>query len=299
MKYAAITSFILIILSILWLILALYLAAFVMTGSRQTLDEAMQWQSGRYDTSFYDELEKDDYTVTSYDGYILNVQLLHNPTPTDKYVIISHGYTDNRIGSLKYAKLYLALGYHCIIYDLRGHGLNKSTFTTYGIREGQDIAALVEDTRKRYPNISQLGLHGESLGAASTITALQYKPDVDFVVADCGFADIEGVLREGYRKAHVPSFLVDVADIGARIRYHFSLKKMRPIDALSENEIPILFIHGAQDDFILPDHSERMAKATKGQSVLHLIDGAGHAESVLTQPDDYMNYLSEFIQNLN
>ena len=42
MKYAVIAVTILLILSVLWLILALWLASFVMTGSRQTLDEAMK-----------------------------------------------------------------------------------------------------------------------------------------------------------------------------------------------------------------------------------------------------------------
>ena len=227
--------------------LMLWLASFVMTGKRQTLDEAMQWQSEHYDTSFYEKLEKTNYTVKSFDGYELHVQFLKNPTPTDKYMIISHGYTDNRMGALKYVPMYLELGYNCIIYDLRGHGENEPTFTTYGIREGEDISELVKDTRSRYSDISQLGLHGESLGAASTVASMKYKPDVDFAVADCGFSDIDNVLRGAYKYYHMPEFFVDMADLGARVRYGYSLKSMRPIDSLDDNEVPILFIHGADD----------------------------------------------------
>ena len=257
-----------------------------MTGVRQTLDEAMKWQSERYDTSFYEKLQKTTYTVEGDKGYILHVELLKEPENEDsrKYIILSHGYTDNRYGSLKYVKMYLDLGYHCIIYDLRGHGENAETFTTYGILESKDLMALISDTRKRYPDIEQLGLHGESLGAASTLTALQYKPEVDFVVADCGFSDIENVLRGGFKRSHIPSVLFEVGDLGARLRYHYSLKKMRPIDALSENEIPILFIHGDKDEFILPANSEAMAERTKGMKEFRLIHGAGHAEAILVDP---------------
>ncbi len=295
MKYAVIAIIFLLTLSLLWLILALWLASFVMTGDRQTLGQAMKWQSERYDTSFYDELDHNDYTVKSYDGYELHARFLRCPEHSGKYVIISHGYTDNRIGSLKYAKLYIALGYSCIIYDLRGHGLNQPTFTTYGIREGKDIAELVKDTRARYNDIQLLGLHGESLGAASTVTSLQYKPEVDFVVADCGFSDIDNVLREGYKNAGAPTFLIDVADFGAKIRYHYSLKKMRPIDSLEDNELPILFIHGADDTFILPKNSEDMAARTKGYSEFHIIQGAGHAESILNQPEEYERIVRAFL----
>lgn len=286
---------ILAVLALLAVLLSLWLAGYVMTGKRQTLNEAMQWQSEHYDTSFYDALEKEDYTVDSYDGYTLHVQLLKNPGPVTKYMLLSHGYTDNRMGSLKYAKMYLDLGFNCIIYDLRGHGENESTFTTYGIREGQDIAALVKDTRERYPELTQLGLHGESLGAASTVNSLQYKPEVDFAVADCGFSDIENVLRGGFKSAHLPAFFVDLTDFGAKIRYHYSIKAMRPIDSLDDNEVPLLFIHGAEDAFILPKNSEDMAARTKGVHELHLIEKAGHAESVLTDPALYAQYVREFL----
>lgn len=278
--------------------LTLWLPSFVMTGTRQTLDEAMAWQTQRYDTSFYDRLEKTSYPVEGTNGYLLHAQLLKNPNPGTKYVILSHGYTDNRVGSLKYASMYLDLGFHCIIYDLRGHGENEPTFTTYGILEGSDLNCLIKDTKERYPDLTVLGLHGESLGAATTITSLKYGPDVDFVVSDCGFSDLENVLREGYRNAHMPAFLVDLADLGARLRYHYSIKAMRPIDSLGENEIPVLFIHGGDDSFILPKNSEDMANRTRGYSEFHTIQNAGHAESVLTDPDAYREYVAGFLETL-
>ena len=283
------------ILVVLALALGLWLAGVTMTGRRQTLDEARAWQAERYDLSFYDAAEKTDYTVPSYDGYELHVQLLRCPQASGNYVIISHGYTDNRFGALKYARFYLEQGWNCVIYDLRGHGENAPTFTSYGIREGQDIAALVQDTRSRYPDLIRLGLHGESLGAASTISSLQYRPQVDFAVADCGFSDIENVLRGGFRSAHLPGFVFRLADLGAKLRFGYFLSTMRPIDALKENEVPILFVHGADDGFILPKNSQDMAARTKGYQELHLIAGAGHAESALVAPEEYRSILTEFL----
>ena len=286
-----------IIIALLFIALTLWLPSFVMTGKRQTLEEAFNWQSDHYDTSFYNDLEKTDYTVSGYEDYILHVEYLKNPVPTTRYMILSHGYTDNRMGSLKYVSMYMDLGFNCIIYDLRGHGENESTFTTYGIREALDLKSLIEDTRTRYSDITILGLHGESLGAATTITSLKYKPQIEFAVADCGFSDIDNVLREGYRNAHVPVFLVDLADLGAKIRYHYSLKDMRPIDSLDDNTIPILFLHGEEDTFILPKNSMDMADRTKGKHELHLIPKAGHAESILVNPELYRQYVTAFLED--
>ena len=283
------------ILLVLFMALICWLPSFVMTGSRQTLEEAFAWQTDHYDTSFYDTLKKTDYTVTGSDGYILHAELLENPKLSTEYVIITHGYTDNRFGALKYVPAYLDLGFNCIIYDLRGHGENEQTFTTYGIREALDLECLIEDARQRYPDMTTLGLHGESLGAATTVTVLKYRPQVDFAVSDCGFSDIENVLREGFRHSGVPRFLFSLADLGARIRYHYALKDMRPIDSLDDNEIPVLFLHGEEDDLILPKNSEDMAVRTKGRSEFHTIPGAGHAESVIVDPVLYEHYLADFL----
>ena len=289
---------ILCVLLIAFAAFAFWMPGFVMTGRRQSTEEALAWQNEHYDVSFYDSLSKTDYTVKGFEDYELHVELLKNPTPSTKYIILSHGYTDNRIGSLKYVPMYLQFGFNCIIYDLRGHGDNAPDFTTYGVREAKDLKCLIDDTRARYPDLETLGLHGESLGAATTITVLQYRPAVDFAVADCGFSDIENVLRGGYRAAHVPEWLVDVADFTGKLRYGYSLKAMRPIDALDENTIPILFLHGEADTFILPKNSEDMAARTQGYCELHLIPGAGHAESILTDPALYMDYVHAYLAAL-
>ena len=275
-----------------------YLAHFSMTGKRQTLEEARAWQEAHYDLSWYDGLEKQDYTVISGDGYVLHCQLARNPAPSDRYVIISHGYTDNRFGALKYGKIYLDLGFNLIVYDLRGHGLNAPTFCTYSVRESRDLNAVIADARARFAGMKVLGLHGESLGAATTVAVLKYAPAVDFAVADCGFSEITPVLVGGLRAMKLPGGLVRVASACARLRYGYSFGRMRPIDGLAESRVPVLFIHGAEDDFITPDHSRRMYDAARGEKRLVLIPGAKHANSVLTDPAMYAEAVGAFVKRL-
>ncbi len=291
MKKMLIAIIVLILIALI--ALTLWMPSFIMNAKKQTYEEAFQWQSEHYDTSFYENLDKTDYTVTSNDGYVLHAEFLKNPKPSTEYVIITHGYTDNMMGALKYATLYLDLGFNCIIYDLRGHGKNEPTFTTYGIRESDDLMCVIDDTRGRYRDMMTLGLVGESLGSGTTITCLRYRPDIDFAIADCGFSDIENVLKKG-----TPDILIDLADIGARIRYHYALKDMRPIDALDDNEIPILFIHGAEDSLIPPENSEAMAARTKGISEFHTIPGADHAVAIITDPEMYRGYVEAFLKRI-
>ena len=283
------------IVIVLICVLTLVLAYFVMNGKRPTLQEAWEWQSARYDTSFYEGLQKTDYLVAGHDGYDLHVQLVQNPNPTNRYIIFTHANTDNHIGSLKYVPLFLDLGYNCILYDMRGHGEGKPTFCTYGLLEGKDLAELVKDTRERYPDIAELGLHGESLGGSTTISALAYSPNVDFAVSDCAFADLDSAIRQKFKTMHLPEFLVPLADIGIRVLYGYSINDMRPIEALEGNTVPILFIHGDADTTVPPESARELCEAAKGKGELHYVSGADHAESVLIAPNEYREVVSSFL----
>ena len=280
---------------VLIICVSLLMAAILTTGNRRSLKEGFERQKSRYDTRYYEVLEKKSYVIEGYNGYEIHVQFLKNTEPTDKYMILTHGYMDNRFGTLKYAWIYLELGFNCIIYDIRGHGLNKRTYTTYGVYESLDLCALIDDTLQRYPDLKVLGAHGESLGASSSITALKYKPKIDFVVEDCGFACIESVFRE---YSHAPQFLISLGDMGMRLRYRLSYRKMRPIDALPGNKIPILFMHGGDDTLIRPHHAEEMYEVTEGPKEIHIIPGGTHAHSVLGAREDYKKYVEQFLKDI-
>ncbi len=291
---------IVVFLVLLLLILAagFYMASVSLRIQPQTLDEAWAWQKEHYDVSWYEALRKEDFTVKSYDGYVLHAERLFNPVPSDRFVLISHGYTDNHLGSLKYTKMYLDLGFEVILYDLRGHGENEKTFCSYSFREGRDLDCMIRACRERFPDTQVFGLHGESLGAASSIACLRYKPDINFVVSDCGFSDITPIFQSGLTAMHIPGFMVHVASFCAKVMYGCSYSDMRPIESLKDNTVPILFLHGEEDPFILPWHSRKMQEATAGYSELYLIPGAVHAFSVLHAPDVYKEHVSGFLEKV-
>ena len=164
----------LLILLVFMIGISVYLVIYAMKNMHHhSLEDSRAWQEHHYDLSWYDSMEKTDYTVTCVDGYVLHAQFLPNPVPTDRYVLITHGFTDNHYGSLKYARIYLDNGFNVIIYDLRGHGMNSKTITTFTILEREDLYAMILDSRRRYPDMKVLGLHGESLGAGTTVAVLE------------------------------------------------------------------------------------------------------------------------------
>ncbi|EIC94807.1 alpha/beta hydrolase domain protein [Lachnoanaerobaculum saburreum F0468] len=130
--------------------------------------------------------------------------MVKNPIPSDKYVIISHGFKSNRYGAVKYVDSYIDLGFNCIIYDMRDHGENAKATVSLGQFESEDLYKLIEDTYNRYGMI-KLGLHGESMGAATSLMVL-LKAKVDFVWR-CGFSNLYDLIYKAYDIAKTPFVL--------------------------------------------------------------------------------------------
>ena len=118
------------------------------------------------------------------------------------------------------------------------------------------------------------------------------------MVADCGFAEIMNVMKGGLKDMHLPEWMIYPAQLCTRLIYGYTYTRMRPIDSLKDNDIPILFFHGEKDTFIRPFNSELMQKETKGYSELHIIPEATHAASVLTAPEDYRRYTEQFLERI-
>ena len=216
-----------------------------------------------------------------------------------RFVIISHGYTYNRCGSMKYASVFRKLGYNCVIYDDRNHGENAKSITTFGRDESRDLLAVIEDTRRRFGKDIALGCHGESMGTGLTITSLQYNPQIDFIVADCGYADLADVNKNTVKnKFHLPVFIASLGGAISGLLYGFNFMKARPIDCMKDSKIPICFAHGGDDDFIFPEHSKRMHEAYTGYSEYHEYEGAGHGISIDSDPERYANMVKEFLQKV-
>ena len=216
-----------------------------------------------------------------------------------KFIIISHGYTYNRHGSMKYASMYRRLGYNCVIYDNRAHGENAKSLTTFGRDESRDFLKVIEDTRRRFGKDITLGCAGESMGTGLTITSLQYKPEVDFIVADCGYADLENVVDNSVKNLfHLPKFVGRLGGVISGLLFGFNYNKARPIDCMGDSTIPICFVHGGADDFIFPINSQRMNEAYKGYSEYHEVEGAGHGLSIDTDPEGYEKMVREFLDKV-
>jgi len=252
----------------------------------------------------YDSYFKKDYEIIGKDGYVFHATFVDTPgiRNNGKYVIILHGHTSCRYGSVKYVNSYIKLGFSCIIYDARTHGDNLPSVCTLGNIESEDLMNVINDTRQRYDDIKVLGLHGESMGSTTALSSIRFSPKIDFIVADCGFIGCYEVLYDCYSNIHM-SFLCPFIRAAGRILYHIDIKDSNALKALEKNYVPVLFIHGAGDTFIKPFHSKELKKkASEGGAYteLILVEGAGHAKCrSVAGFEKYTEYIRNFLSRIN
>lgn len=247
----------------------------------------------------YDRLPKTPFTVKGDGGYVLHCEYIPAAEESHRFVILSHGYTYTKYGSVKYMHLFRQLGYNCILYDNRGHGKNAFAACTFGIRESRDLLCLIRAVRQKCPPNAILGLHGESMGSGIGITALGAHPPVDFVVNDCGYGVLSAVLEHKLKQIfHLPSGFLRYLDRFAKPLFGYSFYDVRPIDSLKTNRVPICFIHGRADTFIPFAQSRAMQAATAGYSELHLFDGADHAQCIEKDPAQYRQVVTAFLDKV-
>jgi uncharacterized protein len=254
--------------------------------------------AGRFRPKDFESLAKQDVTIVSPFGYKIKA-LLVEPHQSNRYIIIAHGVTENKVNSIKYMNLFLKRGFNAVIYDHRRHGESEGKTTSYGHYEKFDLKAVVDWLKKeKGPNLL-LGIHGESMGAATMLLYAGMLEDAaDFYIADCPFSSLKDQLRYQLKKEmKLPgSLIIPIGNLFLRLRDKYWITDVSPISVIDQIQHPILFIHSKKDDYILPSMTEKLFAQKQGPKMLFLAENGRHAQSLNENAEDYENAIDEFLE---
>ena len=245
----------------------------------------------------YKKWKSEEYTIKSFDGYELHTTYIPAATPSKKFVILVHSSTYCRIGGVKYFNIFRKMGYNGILFDLRGHGENKKTPSTWGIKESKDLLSVIDDTVNRFGDDIKIGVHGECLGGVTALTALKYHPHISFVIADSCYNSLYSLLCKLIEQiGHVKPALFDhPAALFFKCMFGFSYKKIFTRDSLKGNTVPICFIQGDSDCVVPVNDTMELQSATKGYSEIHIFEGADHTRNILADEERYERIVRNFL----
>ncbi|WP_408072497.1 alpha/beta hydrolase [Butyrivibrio sp. JL13D10] len=288
-----------IILIILYLFVCAILARSM--GLVKCIDPSIAYQkeNRRHFLDGYKNWKKEEYIIKSFDGYELHATYIPSAIPSKKYVILVHSSTYCRIGGIKYFNIFQKMGYNGILFDLRGHGDNKKSPSTWGIKESKDLLSVINDTVNRFGNDIKIGVHGECLGGVTALTALKYNPHISFVIADSCYNSLYSLLcKLAQQVAHVSPVLFDPAEIFFKLMFGFSYKNIFTKDSLRGNKIPVCFIQGDSDCVVPVNDTMELESATKGYTEMHIFEGADHTRNILVDAERYEAIIKHFLYSV-
>lgn len=273
-----------------------------------------------YDTVVEEEIKRGHFTREWYDANVCLEEFpLHSPFGYDlhcalwpreeaasftdgrrRVVVLVHGFTYCLLGQIKYASLFRELGFDCVLYDHRNHGLSGRAPTTMGAFESKDLALVCDWARSRFGEDAILGTQGESMGAATVMLHAGMDPNLAFAVEDCGYSSLTKEMKHELKNYfHLPSFLIlPVASLFFRLRGGVFFRDVCPAGALQNSaKTPMLFVHGDADELVPPEMLQACYAAKSGAKAMWLVPGAPHAGCYAADTAGYRERVRNFLSD--
>ena len=184
-------------------------------------------------------------------------------------VELVHGWESARDRTLPMAVFLHAAGFHCLTFDVRGHGANPAeSLPISGGEFGRDAGAAFRTLLER-PEVTAGAISGHSMGAIGAILAAAADPRVAALVATSSPADPYRLTRQTFRLAHLPipgPIAWPLAWLTTRVylrpRGH-RVAEISAAAAIARYAGPVLLAHGDLDAVVPVGHMARLADAVR------------------------------------
>jgi alpha-beta hydrolase superfamily lysophospholipase len=200
--------------------------------------------------------------------------------------LLFHGYSSEKSGLLPEARAFLDLGCEVVVTDFPGHGESPGTMTSLGIHEARDVAAVVAEVRRREPGRPVI-LYGHSMGGVAVLKAMaDHGATPDAAVVESVFDSLLRAIRFRFDLLSAPSWpAAEILLFWGSVQLGANGFAHDAMDYATRVEIPTLVLHGSQDNRASVAGAQRVDSALRNPAGLLIIEGAGHVNPVLTQPD--------------
>ena len=245
----------------------------------------------------FEQLPQEEVRITS--DYACTVRGTYFPNDDSKdTVVILHGYSYTKYGSVRYMRMFYEAGYNVLIYDHRGHGLSGPSLCSMGHIEKYDLKTWLDWIEERNGTNGKIGTLGVSMGGATVLLHAAIDERVDFVIAECPYASVWEEFKYILKKEYgLPAFpILHIASILSKLKIGATFKDIAPEKGINKIDAPILFIHGVQDTYVLPEASEKMYEQRKGPKKLYLVEEAKHADAYEVNPQAYEATVKQFLE---
>jgi alpha-beta hydrolase superfamily lysophospholipase len=262
--------------------------------------------------------QRQDFTVKAPDGVTLRGWMVVPPQPNGSWVLLFHGVSDNRVGTIGQSEILLRAGYSVVMMDARAHGASEGPIATYGWLERNDTRAIIDalilselepcmtvqwagSGRTPCTAPKHIFALGESMGAGIALQSAAVDPRIEAVVAEAPFASLREASYDyaGLRWSPLLGKTL-FAPFSWTLLYRgeslagFSAAGVSPEKAVAARPFPVLLICDGKDEALPCRHSEMIYAAARGPKELWVVPGAYHTAALGFQPEEFRRRVLAF-----
>lgn len=244
-------------------------------------------------------LPYESVSITSFDGKKLFGRYYHTRDGAPLQIQF-HGYRGSAMrdfcGGTPFAG---RMGHNALVVDQRSHGRSEGHTIAFGILERYDCQSWCRYAHQRFGSEIPMVLVGVSMGAATVLMAsdLELPENVKAVVADCPYSAPKTIICKVAAEMGIPRKAAGViCSVGAFLYGKFRLNAASAVESVGRTKLPVLLIHGEDDDFVPYHMSQEIYEACASEKELHTFPNAGHGMSYLEDPQRYEAVVGKFLQ---
>ena len=185
-------------------------------------------------------------------------------------LLFFHGARVNLSGSIYRLRAFRDAGFNVLAFDYRGFGKSSprlpSEQSVY-----EDAEAVMQWLESRVPEQRKRILYGHSLGGPIAAEAALRGSGAAALVLESTFTSVSEMTR-------LSSLVTQRLDL---------------LDKLQRLKLPVLIVHGAEDDLVPPEMAKRLYEAAHGPKRLLMVEGMGHRWVAFRAKDSIFAQLRE------
>ena len=220
-----------------------------------------------------------DTRIPAVDGGEIEVWRIDPEGVSRGMVVLAHGWSRNRDRMVQRARIFGKMGFTTVIHSARDHGRSTPHRFMNAFRFAQDIESVLNWVNR------PVLLYGHSAGAAGAVIAAARNPEkVTHLFVEGCYARTREALRSLYRSFNPVFGLVfaPMVVLWMDLFYRFQMDQISPVRLAPGLHIPVLIIHGEQDQNFPLHHAWRLRDAfPAGTAELFVGMGADHSSCSL------------------
>lgn len=295
---------ILVLFLILFIGLSLYTRSIASDMLHHPMEERIEnglWPPEQTPDSY--NLEYEIVSTTSPDGLELTGWFL--PGGNGATVMIQHGSPGGRQDGLYEAAFLNKAGYNVLLGSFRAHDDCEGESITFGYYEIQDVEAWHAYLLGRNDiDPERIGIFGESMGGGTSLLYVAKNSGIQAIATGSAFGLTQEVVEEfiKFENPVIPDWAVPI--LAKFIVYwaeqlgEMDSKALETQAVIADiSPVPVLIIHGGQDDKIGATIGRQLYEAAAEPKELLWIEEAGHVNFEEFQPELYKETLIAFFDN--